>query len=159
MTAHPTNTTEPEDVILKWVTTRSMILGVLTIGGFAITGIPSMIFGAALGVVLGIGNFWVMRRLMWRIIHRPGRSRGMATGALLLKLAVLGALIFLVMSYLEIHPLALMGGLSVVVVTIMASGIFAPALPDEPAPEGEVEGITGHSTSTANLDQSGHDAA
>ncbi|MFN3200078.1 MAG: ATP synthase subunit I [Bradymonadia bacterium] len=120
---------EMHDPLLHWVMTRGLVLGALVVGGFAVTGELSMIVGSALGVVLGVGNFWLMRRLMWRVLNRPGKGRATALVALLLKLAALGAIIFLSLHYLPVHPIALLAGVSVVVVMIMASAVFGPALP------------------------------
>lgn len=131
---------ELHDPLLRWVLTRGMVLGLLVVGGFAATGDVGLIAGAALGVIIGLGNFWLMRRLMWRVLSRPGRGRALAMGALLFKLGALGAIIFLSMTYLPINPIALLCGLSVVVVMIMASALLGPTPAEDEAEDGD-EGV------------------
>ena len=83
------------------------------------------VLGVALGGLLGVGNFYTLRRLVGGLVGAGGdRSRRqLVIGTLLtLKLGLLAAVIYLVIRFVPIAPLGLLCGISVVVAAIFFEG-------------------------------------
>jgi hypothetical protein len=90
--------------------------------------------GVALGGAVATLNFWALRRILQGIIQGRNPRRQAILGLLLtLKLGAVAGLILLAVSYLPIHPIALLAGISVVVLAIFIEGfrtVLRPAATD-----------------------------
>jgi hypothetical protein len=84
--------------------------------------------GVALGGALGTLNFFALRRLV-QAIGRGGSQRKQVVLmlALSLKLGLLAILLFLIVRLLPVSPLALLVGISLVVLAIFIEGFRAAA--------------------------------
>ena len=80
--------------------------------------------GVAVGGALGVANFYALRCLMAGIFrHRDTPPKQIAmTLLLMLKFGVLGGALYLVLTYLPVNGLALLFGVSLVVLSILAEG-------------------------------------
>lgn len=85
-----------------------------------------IVLGVALGGGLAALNFHVLRRIMQSLFKSSGAKpqQQAALGVvLMLKFAVLGTIIFLVIRFVPVNMVALMAGISVVVAAIFIEGI------------------------------------
>ncbi len=93
------------------------ILVSLFVGG------TSVVLGVALGGGLAAANFYALRRIVGGLIAGgSGRKLATLTVLLTLKFGVLGVLLYLVITRLPVNPLALLAGISVVVLAIFIEG-------------------------------------
>ena len=92
--------------------------------------------GVALGGLIGTLNFYALRRLV-QTIATGGSPRKQAVIVLLLmlKFGALAGLIYLAMKLLPINPLALLVGISVLVLSIFVEGFRS--MGDGTAPQSE----------------------
>ena len=106
---------------LRWVMVTSAVLGVIATGVAAgvYKELP-IILGTAAGVVIAMGNLWMLRRMGRRLVDDQA-APGKAAGMLLIKSVVLIAVIGAVILLAPINKLALMVGFSVVVAAIAAT--------------------------------------
>jgi len=77
--------------------------------------------GALVGGVLGLGNFWLLGRLVVQVTTGDELAVGPLLGRLLSKLAVLGICLYVLIAWASIDGLGLIAGLSVVIVSTMLS--------------------------------------
>lgn len=73
------------------------------------------------GGALGLGNFWLLGRLVVQVTTGDELAVGPLLGRLLSKLAVLGLCLYALIAWAGIDELGLMAGLSVVIVSTMLS--------------------------------------
>ena len=102
-----------------------LLTGAATLISLVLTWDLGWVLGVALGGLLGVGNFYALRRLVGGLIGADGaRTRKQTVmGVLLtLKLGLLAAAIYLVIRFVPIEPLGLLCGISVVVVAIFFEG-------------------------------------
>lgn len=80
--------------------------------------------GAGAGGLLAVLNFWVLRRLLAALVasSRPWQQTALA-GVMVLKLAVVGGALWLVLRLLRVDALGLLLGISVVVLAIVIEGL------------------------------------
>jgi hypothetical protein len=76
------------------------------------------------GGALGLGNFWLLGRLVVQVTSGDELAVGPLLGRLLSKLAVLGICLYALIAWADIHGLGLVAGLSVVVVSTMLSQVL-----------------------------------
>ena len=82
-----------------------------------------MALGTAVGGLLGVANFYLLRRLMAGIVASGSQpKKAMLSFVLLFKFGLVGAAIFLVMTFLPIDAVGLMIGVTTVVVSIFIEG-------------------------------------
>ena len=84
-----------------------------------------IVLGVGLGGMLAALNFHVLRRIMAAIFQAEGSStqKQAFTGVLLtFKFGALAAVVFLVVNYAPVEPVAFMVGISVVVLSIFIEG-------------------------------------
>lgn len=94
----------------------------------------SITLGTLVGGGLAALNFIALRRLVQAIVQgSQPRKQAMMVILLALKLGVLAASLFLIIRYLPVHPLALVVGISIVVISIFAEG-FRTVLTGASAP-------------------------
>lgn len=99
-----------------------LLLGVMTLASLLLwdTGIT---LGVALGGLFGTANFYALRRLVQTIAAGGSAPKqAMIVVLLMLKFGVLAVLIYLAMKLLPINPLALLVGISVLVLSIFVEG-------------------------------------
>jgi hypothetical protein len=87
--------------------------------------------GVALGGALATLNFWALRRILQGIIQGGGNPRRQALLGLILtlKLGLVAAVIYLIVSYLPLHPIAFLVGISFVVLAIFIEGFRSVLFP------------------------------
>jgi hypothetical protein len=116
------------DPLLRWVVTRSAIVAVVaTLGSLAFWRVD-VTAGVGLGAIIALANFWTLRWLMGRAVERTAATAQRAGAGFLLtfKFALLVGAIYALLRLLPIDPIALMAGLSVVVVVILAGPVLGP---------------------------------
>jgi len=136
---------KPPAESLTAIERMNMVLGV------AATAVSGLVWGArgmaaaAAGALLAIVNFWVIRRLGARAVARVASGASVAEGlllvaALMVKMTVLVALVWLLVSWGALPVLPFTVGLSVFVVSIFFTGLFhrdtgnGDTAADRPAP-------------------------
>ena len=78
-----------------------------------------VVLGVGLGGALAVLNFAALRRIMQGIFATDSRRRQTVMTVLLMtKLAVLAVVIYLIIRYVPVHAIALIAGISVVVISI-----------------------------------------
>jgi hypothetical protein len=104
--------------------------------GLAVTALAGLVWGGAgmrsagFGAVLACANLWVLARLAGRAIARA-RDQGTTEGilgpvfaALGIKMLVLFALVWVAVAVLGVAPVPFAAGLSVLVVSLVGSGLW-----------------------------------
>ena len=76
---------------------------------------------AVVGGALGLGNFWLLGRVIVQVTAGDELAAGPLLARLLTKLVVLGAILYMLIAYVEIDGIGLVAGLSVVIVSTMLS--------------------------------------
>jgi hypothetical protein len=100
----------------------ALLVGIATLGSLAFRD-HRITLGVAAGGVLATLNFWALRRILQGIVQSRNPRRQLFLGLLLmLKLGLVAALIFVAVKYLPIDPIALLAGISVVVLAIFIEG-------------------------------------
>jgi len=117
------------------------VAGLVAVLGAFVLGSTALGAGVLAGVAIGAVNFWLLGLVTLRLTTGDTRSRLAAVGWFVLKLAVLGVGIGLVVRLLAPNALALLGGLSLaplcLVVTLSWNRRRPPASPapaDAPPP-------------------------
>lgn len=104
----------------------ALVMGAALCGTTLFWGSPKVQLGACVGAVLSLLNARSLRFFGARL-GRPGVASSSSVALLVtlfqLKLAVLAVLLYLALKLLPIHPLALVLGLSVLPLAIVARGI------------------------------------
>ncbi len=110
----------------------ALLVGIATLATLFLRD-PRVTLGLALGGALATINFWALRRILQGILQGGSNPRRQAVLGLLLtiKLGVLAAVIYLAVSYLPVHPIAFLAGVSVVVLAIFIEGFRAALRPAE----------------------------
>lgn len=100
-----------------------LLTGVATAITLAATWELKWVLGVALGGLMGVGNFYALRRIVGALFV-GGSSRRQTTMAVLLtlKFGVLAASIYLVIHFIPVNAVALLCGISVVVLSIFVEG-------------------------------------
>jgi predicted PurR-regulated permease PerM len=109
---------------------RLQLIERLSIGLVAVAALIALIWtkqsvalGVAVGGVLTIANFALLRRLMRGIVSSKSQPRKAVLSLILLfKFGLVGGLIYLVMTYLPVDALGLMFGVSLVVLSVFIEG-------------------------------------
>jgi len=121
-----TPTTAPDDRLLRWVTTRSIALSLLLLAGsFAFWRLPATL-GIGCGAVLARGNFWLLRRMVTRMLGGEPGGLGRAIGLFGAKFLLLLWAVYAVMTYVPMDPVAFLVGISVVAAVIVSSSLLGP---------------------------------
>lgn len=122
---------------LRWVMATAALLGVIaiTIAG-AVYRDLSIVLGTAFGVVLAIGNLWMLQRMGRRLVDQQ-TATGKTVGLMFFKFTLLIGIIGVAVLLLPINKLALMAGFSVVVVAITLGTIIGPTPEAGPPPEND----------------------
>jgi hypothetical protein len=82
-----------------------------------------VVLGVGLGGALAVLNFAALRRIMQGIVASDSRRRQTVMAVLLMtKLAVLAVVIYVILRHVPVHAIALIAGISVVVVSIFVEG-------------------------------------
>ena len=88
------------------------LLGLVAVVG-SVALAPAQVWGGVLaGVLIGALNFWLLGMVTVRLVAGATRTRMSAVGWLVLKLALLGGSLAVVVRTLQPDPLALLGALS-----------------------------------------------
>lgn len=102
-----------------------LLVGVLALASLALWDLR-VTLGVALGGCLATFNFYALRRLVQAIVSGNSPRKQLVMVMLLtLKFGLLAASIYLTIKLLPVSPLALLVGMSVVVVAIFAVGFRA----------------------------------
>jgi hypothetical protein len=116
----------------------SLLLAVLAAGASLLCKSWSVTLSVALGGVLATLNFFALRRILQGIFTGKSPRKQVLLGVLLtLKFSVIAAGIYLIMKWLPVNAIALIAGLSVVVLSIFVEGFrtvlrgASPAAPVE----------------------------
>ena len=116
--------------MLRWVTLCSAVLGVLaTAGSLAVPG-EGITLGVALGAGLAVANMYALQRLGARLVSRGGEPSGMAATAALFgaKILVYMAAVYLAYRFFDVDVLAMLVGLSTIVLAIPLGAVLGPPL-------------------------------
>lgn len=105
---------------LDHIERTNCVLGALVILVGALFFDAPVALGLALGAVLSCANFWMIHRLVLRVVKN---RKPVAVGLVILKMLALFALVFLCIHYLPIQPVAFAIGLSVFLVSIAAESV------------------------------------
>ena len=100
------------------------VLIVLTIFGFIV---GSLKFAASIliGGLLAIANFFWLRNILQRtLLLQPQTASRFALVRYIVRLALLGVVLFLLINYFDIDIFGLLLGLSVLVITIIALSLY-----------------------------------
>jgi hypothetical protein len=100
------------------------VLLVLTIFGFIL---GSLKFAASIliGGLLAIANFFWLRNILQRtLLLQPQTASRFAVVRYIVRLALLGVVLFLLITYFDVNILGLLLGLSVLVITIIALSLY-----------------------------------
>lgn len=119
---------ETNDAMLRWVATRSAALAAVATAGSLAFREPAITLGVAIGAAVALANFWALRRLVTRLVTGAGATRTRAGGLLTLKFGFLAGGLYLLVRYVPMHVPALLAGLSVVVLVILAGSLAGPPL-------------------------------
>lgn len=84
---------------------------------------PRFALGVALGGLLSVLNFWALRNVLRGLMRaqHPPKQAGLAL-LLMLKFAVMGVAIFLLINYAPLDASGLLVGVSIVVLSILIAG-------------------------------------
>lgn len=77
-----------------------------------------------IGGALGLGNFWLLGRLVVQVTSGDDMAVGPLLGRLISKLAVVGLCLYALIVWMDIDGLGLVVGLSVVVVSTLLSQVL-----------------------------------
>lgn len=80
--------------------------------------------GVAAGGLLGVLNFWALRRLLAALVAsgRPWQQAGLA-GLMVLKLSAVGLALWVLLRLVQVDALGFLGGVSLVVLAILIEGL------------------------------------
>lgn len=123
------------DAQSKAVMVRTAVIGAAITVGSVWFGGWSVVAGCAAGAAVAVANLWALRRLVARFL--TGDGKGGAAGLFLLKMSILFGLLFVLVRFVALSPLAIAAGFSALVIAIGTASVLPPA-PTEEA--GEVMG-------------------
>jgi hypothetical protein len=101
----------------------ALLVAITTLGSLLI-GDMRTVLGVGLGGAVAALNFWALRRIMQGILTSGNPRRQIVMTLLLMtKLVILAAAIYVIVRFVPVHPLALIAGISVVVLAILIEGV------------------------------------
>jgi hypothetical protein len=101
----------------------ALLVAVATLGSLLI-GDRRAVLGVGLGGALAVLNFWALRRIMQGILASGNPRRQIVMTVLLMtKLAVLAMAVYVIVRFVPVRPLALLAGVSAVVLALLVEGI------------------------------------
>ena len=117
------------DPMLRWVTGCAAVLGVLAVGGSAFIPGEGITLGVALGVALAVANLLALQWLGARLVAKGATPGSAAATAMLfgVKILLYLAAVYLVYRFAQVDLMALLGGLSVLVLAIPLGAVIGPA--------------------------------
>ena len=99
-----------------------LLVGVATLASLLLWDL-GITLGVALGGAVGTANFYALRRLIQSMVSGDSpRKQTVMVVLLMLKFGLLAALIYLAVKLLPINPVALLVGVSMVVLSIFVEG-------------------------------------
>lgn len=121
---------------LRAIEKLNLVVGALLVAGSLLFRRGDVILGTALGAGLSALNFHAIRRVVAAVLaSRSPRKQGLLMATLLVKMAVLIALVWVVIRYAPVSVLAFIVGLSTFLVSVLLLGLRAGAAAEEPAEE------------------------
>jgi lipid-A-disaccharide synthase-like uncharacterized protein len=94
-----------------------------------------IVLGTALGALLAVLNFWVIRRVTARVLaSASARKQLLLMSLLVAKMSLLIGLVFVIIRYAPVHVVAFVVGLSTFLASILLASLAAPADPAAPPP-------------------------
>lgn len=115
---------------LRWVIGCAATLAVVGVAIALGLGRADYAVGVAVGGAIALANLWVLARLVRRMMASDGA--GASAGLFLLKMAMLGGVLFAAFKLVPMNVLGFTLGLSVVVLAVTLSAIIGP-VPEKPA--------------------------
>ena len=116
-----------DERLIRWVMSRTAGLGAVWVVASATFGRLDVTLSVALGVALGVMNLWALTRIVRGLFLRTSqRGKSGAGAVLVLKFLAFAAVLYVIMRTVAVHPLALLVGLSAVVVTIVLGSVLGP---------------------------------
>jgi len=94
------------------------------VGGFQLSGVPGAT-GVAAGGLLALANFWVLARIVVKLTSGEEVAPAILIGRLFAKFVGLAAVLGVLVLVVEIDPIGLLLGLSVVVVAVIAASVMS----------------------------------
>ncbi len=118
-----------EQTPLQIIARNTLVLGAIVTAGSAFFGGWQVVLGSAAGVGLALGNLFALRRLVTQLLE--GERKGIAGGFLLVKFSSLFAILYVLISFASLNPLALTAGFSSLVLAIsFGGGVLSAAYND-----------------------------
>lgn len=121
------------DAMLRWVTGCSAVLGVLAVLASLLVDLPGATLGVALGAALAVANLFSLQWLGARLVAKGNEGRGAGGTALLFgaKFVVYLGAVYAVHRFFQVDLLAMLAGLSVIVIAIPLGAVIGPPLTAE----------------------------
>jgi hypothetical protein len=117
-------TTKEPDLFTAVTSGSWVLLAALTIGGACFASLQ-FASGVLAGGLIAIGNYYWLRSIMLRVLYgQQGNPGRFAILRYLLRLTVIGALIYLLIVKLGVDIRGLLLGLSILVLTITALALY-----------------------------------
>lgn len=121
--AAPTQAVRHSSLAVERIERLGALLVALATLGSLLLGDWRVVLGVGLGGGLAVLNFAALRRIMQGIFASDNPRRQIVMTLLLLgKLALLAAVIYAIVRYVPVNAVALLGGISVVVLAIFVEG-------------------------------------
>lgn len=112
---------------INWTIGFAAALGVvLTVASIPLMMNAAFTLSSALGAAIGVGNLWLIRRIVRRSVNATVATGSTRAGGLLLKFAVLAAVVGLIFKFLPIEPLGFMLGFGALVLAAVLGPFFGP---------------------------------
>ena len=114
-----------DDRLLRRIETTNLVLTVVVPLGAAVLFSWPMAAGVLLGAVVMAANFQVLKWQLRKAFQTPGQlpSKGVLFGKYYLRFLATVFVVFTVIYYQWVHPIAFLVGLSLVMVSIIGVGI------------------------------------
>ncbi len=94
------------------------------VGGFQLSGVPGAV-GVVAGGLLALANFWVLARIVVKLTSGEEVPPAILIGRLFAKFAGLAAVLGVLVLVVEVDPIGLLLGLSVVVAAVIAASVLS----------------------------------
>jgi hypothetical protein len=94
------------------------------VGGFQLSGIAGVV-GVAAGGLLALANFWIVARIVVKLTSGEEVAPAILIGRLFAKFIGLGAAVGVLVMVVEVDPIGLVLGLSVVVAAVIAASVLS----------------------------------
>ncbi len=120
--------TVERDSLLRWVFLTATGLGAVAICVSLAVAELDVTAGLLVGVLVALGNFWALRRLGARLAAgaASGHGAGATAGLFGLKFLIYAGILYAIVRLVPVDMMALMGGLSVVVISIVLGSLVGP---------------------------------